>query len=191
MRKFFLYCLMIFVLCWCLGLAVYVSWVNTIHPYNGKAEGIVVLTGGDGRVEAGLNLLEQHRAARLLVSGVHHDVKINELLALNHRDQKLAERIDLGFLAQDTLGNADETAAWVEKYKIESLIIVTAHYHMPRALVHLGNQLPDVSIYPYPVVPKLFKDPQWYKNREALRSIVRDYNKLLLTYPQIIFMNKA
>lgn len=181
--------LMLFFL-WFTGLAIFVFSIWNMKPYDGNAEGVVVLTGGDARVEAGLKLLADNHAKRLLISGVHHDVKINDLIVLNHQDKKLVSRIDLGFAAQDTWGNAGETAAWVEKYKIQSIIIVTAHYHMPRALLHMGAQLPDVALYPYPVMPKLFGEAQWYKNETARRLVIDDYNKFLLTYPQILFLKQ-
>lgn len=175
---------------WIIGLGMFVYFVTTMDPYRGEAEGIVVLTGGDGRVEAGLKLLEAGRAKRLLISGVHANVKISELIKLNHQDPALIDRIDLGFAAQDTSGNADETAAWVEKNKVQSMIVVTAHYHMPRAMVHLGAQLPDVALYPYPVTPSLFQDKLWYKNPAARNLMINDYNKFLLTYPQILFLKE-
>ncbi|MBI5826869.1 MAG: hypothetical protein HZB22_03985 [Deltaproteobacteria bacterium] len=37
----------------------------------GKADAIVVLTGGKGRVEEGLNLLRTEAAGVLIMSGVH------------------------------------------------------------------------------------------------------------------------
>lgn len=188
MKKFISTLFVFLMLLWCTGLAAYVYGIWHMKPYDGNAEGIVVLTGGDGRVEAGLTLLENGHARRMLVSGVHPDVKISELLTMNGHDKALAAQIDLGFMAQDTFGNADETAAWIEKHRIESMIIVTAHYHMPRALLHLGVQLPEVALYTHPVRPKMFQPKDWYKNTAALRLIIGDYNKFLATYPQIIFL---
>lgn len=178
------------VLFWVCGLLLYSRTVMTLAPYHGNAEGIVVLTGGDGRIEAGLDILEAHKADRLLISGVHRDVTVEELLALNNGNPALAPRIELGFIAQDTLGNADETAAWIEAYRIESLIVVTALYHMPRALMHLGHVLPDVALYPYPVVPKAFQNTDWLLDPVARRFMVQEYNKFLATYPQILFLKQ-
>lgn len=175
-------------LLWCLGFAVYAVSVTHRLPYEGNAEGIVVLTGGDGRVEAGLTLLEQERAGRLLISGVHRDVKVREILVLNGKPAALGSKIDLGFVAQDTLGNADETAEWITRHNIRSVIVVTSHYHMPRAMVHLGAQLPEVALYAYPVTPKIFTDKKWYLKREPWRLLLTDYNKFLLTYPQILLL---
>lgn len=184
--------LLLLVLCagllWVAGLVTYGVSVTQMTPYAGKAEGIVVLTGGDGRIEAALNLLEEGRAERLLISGVHRNVTVDELLKLNHGDRSLRDRVELGFIAQNTLGNADETADWIQKYGIQSLIIVTAHYHMPRTLLHLGGQLPDVALYPYPVKTALFLKKDWFLDRNAQRLIVQDYNKFLATYPQILFL---
>lgn len=175
---------------WVIGLVIYAWMVLHMQPYTGHAEGIVVLTGGDGRIESGLNLLEAQKADRLLISGVHRDVTVQELLTLNNGHAALSPKIELGFYAQDTLGNADETAAWVEEYQLESLIVVTALYHMPRALTHLGHQLPDVALYPYPVWPKAFQHDKWFLDPVARRFMIQDYNKLLATYPQILFLKQ-
>lgn len=172
---------------WLIGLFAYVYGVQTMDSYQGKADGIVVLTGGEGRVEAGLLLLANHKADRLLISGVYKKVKVPEILAMYHQDQKLAAAIDIDPIAQDTLGNAGETAVWVEKYAIKSLIVVTAHYHMPRALVHLGAQMPEVALYPYPIVAGMFSG-SWIYNRQAWLLLAEDYTKFLLTYPQIFIL---
>ena len=58
----------------------------------------------------------------------------------------------IGRDALTTHGNARETAAWVRTRPIHSLIVVTAFYHMPRALAELRRVLPDVTLYPDPVL---------------------------------------
>lgn len=173
---------------WIIGLGVYLYHIQTMRPYDGTAEAIVVLTGGEGRVEKGLELLADEKGRRLLISGVNQQVKLHELLPPKY--EALEDRIELGFAAQNTLGNADEIAAWVERNHIQSVIIVTANYHMPRALVHLGAQLPDVALYPYPVRSKAFRYRDWARNPVARRLIMDDYTKFLLTYPQILFLKE-
>lgn len=188
MIRFLFRLIILCIFLWCAGLALFVFWTGTQQPYEGKAEGAVVLTGGDGRIGAGLELLSEKRVEKLLISGVHPDVKVKELLAINHEPKELAAHVDLGFSAQDTLGNADETAEWVQKNKLQSLIIVTAHYHMPRAMIHLGEQLPNVALYPYPIVSKSFRGKDWLHDPTARRLLLNDYNKFLLTYPQILLL---
>lgn len=174
---------------WLVGLWVYIYAIQTMDSYAGEADAIVVLTGGEARVETGLLLLANNKAKRLLISGVHQQVTVPEILALYKQDSALARKIDMDSAAQDTLGNADETAAWVGRNGFRSIIIVTAHYHMPRALVHIGAQLPDVAIHAYPVVTDLFARP-WVFNKQAWRLLVQDYTKFLLTYPQIYLLDQ-
>src|SRR5690606_7839685 len=81
-------------------------------PAIGPTEALVVLTGGRERLATGLELLAAGAAPRLFVSGVHPDVTVADLLALHGGEPGLSSRIDLGYEAQSTLGNARETAAW-------------------------------------------------------------------------------
>lgn len=173
---------------WIIGLGIYLYYVQTMKPYEGNAEAIVVLTGGEGRVETGMELLAEGKGQRLLISGVHQNVRLADLTKSKYQDME--SRIDLGFVAQNTLGNADEIGSWVERNKFESVIVVTANYHMPRALLHLGTQLPNVALYPYPVKSKAFRYRDWARNKTARHLIIEDYNKFLLTYPQILFLKE-
>ena len=59
----------------------------------------------------------------------------------------------LGRAAQSTVGNAAETALWSRAHDVRRLIVVTAGYHMPRALLELRRALPDVQLLPAPVRP--------------------------------------
>ena len=60
-----------------------------------KADGIVVLTGGDNRLEAGAKLLSEGRAKRMLISGVNRKVtreEMQRLLGLDSADVQLLRR---------------------------------------------------------------------------------------------------
>ena len=118
------------------------------------ADGIVALTGGADRIETGLRLLAGGQADLLLVSGVAHGAALREMARRAGLDaEELAPRVTLGRSATSTLGNAGETAAWAREHGIRSLIVVTAGYHMPRALLELGRALPGVALHPAPVQP--------------------------------------
>ena len=117
-------------------------------------DGIVALTGGAGRVELALRLLASGQAEKLLVSGIGGGTDLATLGRLAGIDTApLADRITLGRYAASTRGNGVETAAWAEQNRIRSLIVVTASYHMPRALTELHQALPDVRLFPLPVRP--------------------------------------
>jgi len=141
------------------------------------ADGIVALTGGAERVEAGLRLLADRRADRLLVSGTGGGT---ELVTLAHRagldPAPLAVRVTLGRSASTTRGNAMETAAWVRDHHIGSLIVVTAFYHMPRALAELHRAMPGTTLLSWPVL----RPDGSGAHRVAIRLLLEEYTKYLL-----------
>src|ERR1700744_1355727 len=145
------------------GLAVLVGWLGGfawfVHataqlaePPPAHADGIVALTGGAGRVELALRLLAKGKANDLLLSGIGGGTELATLGRLAGIDTtRLQDRITLGRYAASTRGNGVETAAWAEQNSIHTLVVVTAAYHMPRALAELRQALPDVRLYPVPV----------------------------------------
>src|SRR6202012_1249899 len=125
------------------------GFVRTTHPPPpappNHTDGIVALTGGAGRVELALHLLAGGRADRLLLSGVGGGTRSRPPRHPPGGDvAPLGERITLGRYAASTRGNGVETAAWAEQNRISSLIVVTAAYHMPRALAELRRDLAEV-----------------------------------------------
>jgi len=115
------------------------------------ADGIVVLTGGAERVETALRLLADGKADRMLISGVGGAAEFSELAHRAKVNPALGARVTLGRSALSTRGNANETADWAHAQRIGTLIVVTASYHMPRALAELSRTLPEITLYPVPV----------------------------------------
>ena len=117
-------------------------------------DGIVAFTGGPERVETALRLLAEGRADRLLLSGIGGGAELAELAHRAGVDPlPLAAAVTIDRNAATTRGNAAETADWARANAIRSLLVVTASYHMPRAIAELARALPEVALYPMPVVP--------------------------------------
>jgi uncharacterized SAM-binding protein YcdF (DUF218 family) len=162
---------------WMVGFAWFLTAAVRDPKPPPHADGIVVLTGGAGRVETALHLLAAGQARLLLVTGAGGGA--GEFAALAHRagvDPALGARTTLGRAATDTHGNALETAAWAREHDIRSLIVVTSGYHMPRALAELSRSLPEVSLHPYPVVPPLLRGAP---DAASLRLLAAEYTKYL------------
>lgn len=134
---------------WAIGCLWFALSVATaaVPAASQKTDAIVVLTGGPGRVEAGLKLLRDGAAPKLFISGVNKDVKVHEIL----KGQDTGGAVTLGYEAEDTKGNADETAPWVRANNIQSVRLVTSSYHIPRSLLELGGRMPGVAILAHPV----------------------------------------
>lgn len=136
----------------------------------GRTDAIIVLTGSTGRIEHAVKLLEQGRASRLLVSGVDREVKPREFAAQFGVSRRLlACCVTLGYQAYDTRSNAIEAAAWVAEHKAKSVRLVTADWHMRRAMLELSHEMPaDVELKP-DAVP----------SRPSLGVLFLEYHKLL------------
>jgi uncharacterized SAM-binding protein YcdF (DUF218 family) len=146
-----------------------------------RTEAIVVLTGGSGRVGRGLELLEQGRADKLFVSGVHRGVDVAELLRVSQRaPERLACCVALGHAAETTEGNAVETAQWMQAQGYRSLRLVTAAYHMPRSLLEFRRRMPAVEIVPHPVFPEHVKHEDWWRWPGSTALLIGEYSKYLV-----------
>jgi uncharacterized SAM-binding protein YcdF (DUF218 family) len=162
-------------LAWLGGFAWFLCRVGQPPSAPPPAEGIVALTGGAERVRAGLLLLAERRADRLLVTGIGGHAGLRDLARVAGLDPApLADRVTLGSGAASTRGNAEETAAWARANGLHSLIVVTAAYHMPRALAEIGRALPDVTLYPASVSP-----PRAGERLPGVRLLAGEYTKYL------------
>ena len=143
-------------LAWLLVLAAGFAWFLHLTGRSAAtpqhADGIVAFTGGPERVETALRLLAEGRAERLLLSGIGGGAELSELARLAGVDAlPIATRVTIGRHAATTRGNALETADWVHGNDVHSLLVVTADYHMPRAMTELRRVLPDITLYPVPI----------------------------------------
>jgi uncharacterized SAM-binding protein YcdF (DUF218 family) len=146
-----------------------------------RADAIIVLTGGQARLNAGLDLLKSGKGERLLISGVHPAADRDDLRAATGADKTLFSCcVDIDHAALDTIGNAEESAKWVRSHHYGSVILVTNNYHMPRSLLEMGRYIGDAELQPYPVVNTRLDNGGWVTNPDALRVLFTEYNKYLV-----------
>lgn len=170
-------CVLTLAFAWAAGFVWFVHIATRPVPPPPHADAIVAFTGGADRVTTALHLLTQGKADQLLLSGIGGGAKLGELAwraDLNPRS--IAAMVTIGRNALTTHGNARETAAWVQARSIHSLIVVTAFYHMPRALAELRRVLPQVTLYPDPV---LMPRHGGIGHLVTLRLMAEEYTKYL------------
>jgi uncharacterized SAM-binding protein YcdF (DUF218 family) len=174
---------LVLVFCWLAGFAWFIRLTrHSPDPLPPHADGVVALTGGAGRVEMALHLLASGQADRLLITGIGGGTDLGTLGRLAGVDTvPLASRITLGRYAASTRGNGVETAAWAEQNQIRTLIVVTASYHMPRALAALRQTLPNVQLLPLPVHPRPAEPDAGSERGPGLRLEASEYVKYLVT----------
>lgn len=161
------------------GFLRFATTVSHISPSDDiNADAIVVLTGGADRIEGALDLLANGHAKRLLISGVHPKTTRGTLAKQSSTQADLFTCcVDLDKKAEDTIGNAEQTSAWVHEYGFRSLIVVTSAYHIPRSMAELQNALPSVELKPYPVVRRDLMMHEWYAHWGTTRLLLREYLK--------------
>ncbi len=146
----------------------------------GKADGIVVLTGAASRIPDAIELLAAERGKRLLITGVHRATSASEIARLTPLYSKYFTCcIDLDKSALNTFGNALETRRWAREHNFNSLIIVTSNWHMPRAMAEVAHQLPDTALIAYPVMSEKVKTDPWWQSLDTTRFLFAEYLKYL------------
>ncbi len=185
-RQLLFYLTMIGLSVWLIGFCLFSLYALSFRftPAT-PTDAIVVLTGGDNRINTALDLLKDHYAPNLLISGVNKAVRHHDLIPDLPPD--LADNVTLGYHAKDTKGNARETATWIRDKKVNSVLLVTSFYHMPRSVFEVLNQNPDLKIIPLPVFPKSFGDSvDWIRTRYAWLLFV-EYHKFMIVHLQYLF----
>lgn len=161
---------------WTLGLTVF-TFTLPGPLDDSRTDGAIVLTGGPKRVARGLEIMADHQAKRLLISGVDRQVKPHELAVTYGYPKSLFDCcIDLDRDSFDTRTNAEESAKWIKRRGYRSIRLITSDWHMRRAILEL-QRLTGKSVKIRPDAIRTSPD---------MTALVLEYNKTLwrlLTLP--------
>jgi uncharacterized SAM-binding protein YcdF (DUF218 family) len=151
-------------------------------------DAIVVLTGGPLRLHGGMDLLRAGKGRQLFVSGVNQQVDLEDLLRVSGNAPDWASCCTvLGHNAENTLGNARETARWMRQQGYSSLRLVTAWYHMPRSLLELNRVMPGTAIIAHPVFPDEVGQGYWWASPGTALLLASEYGKYLTALFRPVF----
>ncbi len=166
----------------CLGIGGFLNFVDRAvsarPPVDARAEGIVVLTGGPRRIDAGLDLLDRGAGGRLLISGVHPVVPVVSVARQTDRPDLFSCCVDLDRQAANTVSNADEARKWADLKGYHSLVVVTGAQHMPRSMLEFSRALPGRSLIAYPVEEQDLS--RWYLSPRLAKRLAIEYAKYLV-----------
>ncbi len=173
---------------WVLGFVAFFLLVVASGPENPdrQTDVVVVLTGGPGRIEQGFALMADDKAKAMLVTGVHPNVSLRQLLdrwAGGDADRRARLNshccIFIEHKAETTEDNAAETLGWLGRNGGPdgvSVRLVTADYHMPRAMLLFDRAMPGAELEAWPV-----KSPS-YTSWAFLRQMLIEYSKTFLMW---------
>ncbi|MBX3531183.1 MAG: YdcF family protein [Rhizobiaceae bacterium] len=163
------------------GFGLFSSHIGRLATPNEPqdADAIIVLTGGQARIDAAVDLLKAGKGKRLLISGVNPQTSPEDIQRFSGADEALFSCcIDID-RAADTVANAMESAKWMSANAFGSAILVTNNYHMPRSLLEMKRFGAGARILPYPVVNTRIDRGEWLTNTDALRVLFTEYAKYI------------
>ena len=141
-----------------------------------KADAIVVLTGGKGRVEEGVRLFRESRAQFLIFVGVDPSVRKSDLYRPSPGDPP-AENVILEKSSRNTLENSIFGRDVIVQNGVHSVLLITSRYHLKRASILFRNSLPkDITIIPYPVDSANLKE-SWWSHGGSFHLLFREFYK--------------
>lgn len=176
--------IMVAAMLWSAALVWFVHRMpNETVPVSVQTDAIIVLTGGQGRVEHGLDMVAGGAAPVLFISGVGPRVTMMEMLDAHARPETRAQilmrqpEIVFDYLAESTRSNADQAGEFIRRREIHSIRLITAQYHMPRSILEFRAIMPDVTIIPDPVFPEEFRRDQWWQHENTRRLVFSEFYK--------------
>ena len=137
-----------------------------------RTDAAVVITGGSGRIEHGIEVLKARQVKRLLVAGADPAVTKRDLIRrLGRGSQKWVDCcVDLGSESVDTRSNAEEASRWLARHRYRSFRLITSDWHMRRA----GYDFREVLGGKYEVVPDAVR------TQPRFTTLFGEYNKYVL-----------
>ena len=155
-----------------LGFALFAVTLADPAPADApRADAIVAITGGKGRIEQGARMLAAGKGKRMLIAGADPSVRKQDLVRRVGGKKQLFECcVDLGSESVDTRSNAEEAKRWLERRHFTSFRLVTSDWHMRRAMYEFNRQFADgITIIPDAV-----------RTQPTFMTLFAEYNKYLL-----------
>lgn len=153
------------------GFGLFVRAVPEASTFSLRdVQGLAVFTGGAGRVDTAVGLINDGFVGPVLVSGAHPEVRVQDLAGVGQLQAWQRGLIQLDYAAT-TRQNVANTRHWAGIHGIKRLGLVTSTYHVPRVTLLWWMLAPGIEVVVIPVRPA---DGGW-------RTLFREYNKFLLT----------
>ena len=170
---------------WFCGFLWFGQKINNYENFDTEhTDAIVVLTGGRNRIAEAVRLMNNNMADHLFISGVEKRTTIIAIEKKLENSINNPDKVELGYEAKNTIGNAKEIKKWIEKNNIKSIRLITSNYHTPRSLAELEAYHLPLKIIAAPVYSERVA-VYWWQSWGTFKLIFMEYNKYLV----VIFRN--
>ncbi len=162
-RIIFLVAFFLFLVCGYLFLD-FVDGMGEYGSFEEPVDVIVVLTGGAGRIEKGLELMRKGTGKILILSGVNEASDMDAIFFNQPLTDREKKTILLEKISRSTYENAVEVGKLMEGLGMDSMMLITSTYHMKRAMYIFRDVIPDyIRIEPCSVSTPNFDETRWWR----------------------------
>ena len=144
-----------------------------------KNSAIIVLTGGKGRINKGIELFDANYGQYLFISGVFKESELELKDDINRQLVNDNCCVIYDKKATNTKENALEVEKWLsENNNIERLILVSSYYHLPRSYIIFNKLISNIEIV---LVPAEYKIAFNENITFHARIVILEYFKVIYT----------
>ncbi len=141
---------------------------------------IIVLTGGKGRIQKGIDLYNNEHGKFLFISGVFRE---SELEVKQMIDKQIQNQLCCVFYDKDatnTIENAYQVKNWLynNNSEINNLILVSSYYHLPRSYLIFKNIIDNKEIMLVPAKYKILINENIFFH---IKLIILEFYKVIYT----------
>ena len=115
----------------------------------------------------------------IVLTGGNNRVKKSLQIFFRIKNKNIDCCIQIEGISRNTFSNAVESLKWVKSKKINSFVLLTNNYHMPRAMLEFKSIFKDIKITPYVFIDE---NKIWWKTKI---NYISEYFKYKLTYLRI------
>lgn len=139
-------------------------------------DAIIVLAGGEGRIQEAIDLYERYKPGHFIISGVGKKFNIKKYNSKT--DLSTDKAVIIEGRSQSTVENAIESARILQGKSPSKILLLTSTYHMYRSLYVFEKIFPpETEFYPYPVETPNFTFNEWYKHPKSMYLILKEFLK--------------
>ena len=81
--------------------------------------------------------------------------------------------------AINTKENAAEVKEWIESNDIDTILLVSSYYHLPRSKIIFENKMPLINILLIPSDDNFFESKEFLTHLFNLKLMIIEYSKII------------
>ena len=138
-----------------------------------RADAIVVFSGEPKRIGVAVTLLARGYAHQLFIVGQDNGREIAQWQLYNKALFQCCVKINQSSV--NTAEDARLANRLLKSYHVQSLILVTSSFHMPRAIKELSREIPQTRIIPFGVTDDFYRTSDIPKSPEVASAFLAQY----------------